>query len=109
MLSAQAAFLGPCGSIGDQEKRSDDAGTDGVHDKSCHTLYKDQVDRFSVDEDVQHRSHHNPCDQVAENLDQVEGKNILALEFTFLNFCSFEGKTENKPCHVAGDDPAPPW
>lgn len=108
LLLAQAAFLGAGGCVGDQQQGADDGNGDRVGGRGERALDEDQIGRFLIDEDIQHRSDHQPGDGVSDDLNDVEGKDVLALELTFFDAGALEGEAEDESGHAAGDDPAPP-
>ena len=74
---AEAALLGAGGSIGNQQQGADDAGAMDVHQGGNCTLGEDQVDGFSIDEDIQNGGDDDPGNDVADDLDDVEGEDIF--------------------------------
>ncbi len=87
---AQAAFFRASRGVSDQQQSTDHTRADGVHDRSCDALGKDQVYWFLIDENIQYRSNHNPCNGVTNYLDHIESDNILGFEFTFFDLRAFE-------------------
>lgn len=108
LLFLQTALLGAGSGISYQQQGADDARADDVHDSSRDALGEDQVDGFLIDEDVEHRSHHHPCHHVTDDLDEVEGEDILAFEFPFFHLGAVEGETEDEARYAGCDHPAPP-
>ena len=104
----EGALLGAGGRVGDQEQSADHTGANGVHHRCGDALGEDQAGRFGIDQDIQQGGDHDPGDRIADDLDQVKGQDVLALEFAFFNLGALESETEDEAGNAAGDHPGPP-
>ncbi len=105
---AQTSLLGAGGGVGNAQQGANHTGADGIHQGSDGALGEDQVDRLRIDQDIENRSNHQPGNDIADDLDDVEGQDIFPLKLAFFNIAAFESKAEDEAGNTAGDDPAPP-